>query len=123
MIVFCLFFLIDDPPDFHPVNIFGNTTVKAGENIQFKCTISGKREFGNIYMYLCRNGAGVMMELLKDKDEHTFILRNVSLLDSGNYSCVYSLNKHPPNYVRTSGHDSIQVYVTGKVMIFFQLFQ
>ncbi|KAI4883579.1 hypothetical protein NFI96_009972 [Prochilodus magdalenae] len=95
------------------VDIIGNPTVKPGENLQLKCIISGKRELGDIHMYLCKNGVGVKMELLEDKDEYTFILRNVSVLDSGRYSCVYSLNKHLPNNVRTSGHKSIQVQVTG----------
>ncbi|KAI4881894.1 hypothetical protein NFI96_031521 [Prochilodus magdalenae] len=63
-------------------------------------------------MYLCKNGAGVWMELLEQSDEHTFILRNVSVWDSGNYSCVYSLNKYPLNKVSTSGHKTIQVKVT-----------
>ncbi|KAI4894827.1 hypothetical protein NFI96_005975 [Prochilodus magdalenae] len=63
-------------------------------------------------MYLYKNGVGVKMGLLGQKDEHTFILRNVSVLDSGNYSCVYSLTKHLPGNVRTPGHKSIQVQVT-----------
>ncbi|KAI4903791.1 hypothetical protein NFI96_028861 [Prochilodus magdalenae] len=63
-------------------------------------------------MYLCKNGVGVMTELLEQRDEHVFILRNVSVQDSGNYSCVYSVNKYSLNNVRASGQKTIQVQVT-----------
>ena len=65
-------------------------------------------------MYLCKNGIGVMMEPLVKKDEHIFILRNVSVLDSGNYSCVYSFNKYSIRNVRASVYNTVQVQITGK---------
>ncbi|KAI4883578.1 hypothetical protein NFI96_009970, partial [Prochilodus magdalenae] len=63
-------------------------------------------------MYLCKNGVGLRMEPLEQRDEYTFILRNVSVQDSGNYSCVYSVNKYTRYNVSTSGHKTIQVKVT-----------
>ncbi|KAI4876471.1 hypothetical protein NFI96_017398 [Prochilodus magdalenae] len=63
-------------------------------------------------MYLCKNGVGVKMGPLEQRDEHTFILRNVSKQDSGNYSCVYSRNKYALKKVRAPAQKSIQVQVT-----------
>ncbi|KAI4899690.1 hypothetical protein NFI96_025337 [Prochilodus magdalenae] len=63
-------------------------------------------------MYLCKNGVGVMMKPLEQRDEHTFILRNVSVQDSGNYSCVYSPNKYILNNVRASGQKTVHIQVT-----------
>ena len=91
--------------------------------MRLKCSIFDNIVSSNqLHMYLFKNGVGVMMELLGerngDKDEHIFILRNVSVLDSGNYSCVYSLKKHPLKNMNASaikpGQKSIQVKVTGK---------
>ncbi|KAL7878413.1 hypothetical protein AOLI_G00093870 [Acnodon oligacanthus] len=107
----------DDAPDFQPADIFGNTTVKAGEDIQLKCSMFGKRKSGDIHIYLCKNGVGIMMEPLHNRYQYTFILRNASVLDSGNYSCVSSFCKHPPKDVAASEHNSIQVQVTGIQLI------
>ncbi|KAI4884895.1 hypothetical protein NFI96_008920 [Prochilodus magdalenae] len=103
----------DDPPDFWPAEIFGVPRVKVGENIELKCIIFERSNSSDKrHMYLCKNGVGVMMELLGKRDEHTFILKNVSVQDSGSYSCVYSPNKYSLNKVRASGHKTIQVQVT-----------
>ncbi|KAI4876469.1 hypothetical protein NFI96_017396, partial [Prochilodus magdalenae] len=105
--------LSDDPPDFRPAEIFGPPRVKVGGNIQLKCNSFDKSESSdNLHMYLCKNGVGVMMEPLGKKDDYTFILRNVSVQDSGNYSCVYSLTKYTLKNVSTSGHKTIQVQIT-----------
>ncbi|KAL6478705.1 hypothetical protein MHYP_G00121380 [Metynnis hypsauchen] len=53
------------------------------------------------------------IKALGNENQHIFILRNVSVLDSGNYSCVYSLYKHFPKKVTVSGYNTIQVQVTG----------
>ncbi|XP_036441616.1 uncharacterized protein LOC118818463 isoform X2 [Colossoma macropomum] len=107
----------DDHPVFQPADIFVSPTVKAGDNVTLKCSIFDKSVSGDqLHMYLCKNGVGLMMEPLGKKDEHVFILRNVSVLDSGKYSCVYSIDKYPLNDVSTSGqksgHKSIHVQDT-----------
>ncbi|KAL7878414.1 hypothetical protein AOLI_G00093880 [Acnodon oligacanthus] len=102
----------DDPPDLQPAEIYGSSIVEAGSDVKMKCRTldnSGLIKEGN--MYLCKNGVGVMMEPPRSKDEHIFTLRNVSVLDSGNYSCVYSLKKYLPKIVRASGQRSIQLQV------------
>ncbi|KAL7878410.1 hypothetical protein AOLI_G00093840 [Acnodon oligacanthus] len=99
--------------DIWPAEISGSTSVKAGRDIQLKCRISDKMDhFNQVNMYLCKNGVGVQMGLLVNEREWTFILRNVSVLDSGNYSCVYSLAKYPLRNLRASEQKSIQVQVT-----------
>ncbi|KAL6478701.1 hypothetical protein MHYP_G00121340 [Metynnis hypsauchen] len=100
-------------PDIWPAEISGSTAVKAGRDIQLKCRISDKMDhFNQVNMYLCKNGVGVQMGLLVNEKENKFILRNVSVLDSGNYSCVYSLTKYPLRNLRASEQKSIQVQVT-----------
>ncbi|KAI4883585.1 hypothetical protein NFI96_033205, partial [Prochilodus magdalenae] len=98
--------------DIRPAHIVGSTTVKSGENIQLKCSISDRRGTSNqLHMYLCKDRAGVRMEM-PGKDQHTFILKDVSVLDSGSYSCVYSFKKYPLNNVCISGIKSVRVQVT-----------
>ncbi|XP_066541602.1 uncharacterized protein [Hoplias malabaricus] len=104
------------PIDDHilPADIFGSTTVKAGENITLKCSIIGKNVASKLYhMYLCKNGAGVRIEQLQNKEDFMFVLGNVSVLDSGNYSCVYSEKKIYAKNVTASGQRSIYVQVIG----------
>ncbi|XP_046719931.1 immunoglobulin superfamily member 1-like [Silurus meridionalis] len=64
-------------------------------------------------MYLCKNGVGERMEPLENKDEQIFILKNVSVRDSGIYSCMYSFTKYPLKNVTGSGTNSIHLRVTG----------
>ncbi|XP_036440687.1 uncharacterized protein LOC118817838 [Colossoma macropomum] len=99
---------------FWGAEIIGKGTVNAGEDLQLKCSNFDKhasKDQTNIY--LCKDGVGMMLELLVKKDELIFTLRNVSVLDSGNYSCVYSLNKYPPKNVTASGKNSVYVQVIG----------
>ncbi|KAI4902627.1 hypothetical protein NFI96_008878 [Prochilodus magdalenae] len=107
------YFTTDNPPDFQSAKIFANPHVEVGGNIKLKCHIfDGSKSSDHVYMYLCKNGVGVTMEPLGKRNEHTFILRNISVQDSGNYSCVYSLNKYSLNNVRASGQKTVQVQVT-----------
>ncbi|KAL7878417.1 hypothetical protein AOLI_G00093910 [Acnodon oligacanthus] len=107
----------DGHPDFWPAEIFGRPTVKAGENMQLNCIDFGKRGSNKqLHLYLLKNGAGVIMELLRERHEHIFTVINVSVLDSGNYSCVFSLTKYPLKNLNASalkpGQKTIQVQVT-----------
>ncbi|KAI4902970.1 hypothetical protein NFI96_028028 [Prochilodus magdalenae] len=105
----------DDPPHFWPADIIGSTTAKAGNDVLLKCnTFDRGVSNSEIHMYLCKDGVGVMMEPLVNKDEYTFTLRRVTVMDSGNYSCVYSIKKHLARNVTASGKNSVYVQVTGK---------
>ncbi|KAL6478706.1 hypothetical protein MHYP_G00121390 [Metynnis hypsauchen] len=105
---------MQDGPKFWGAQIFGTSTVAAGNDLQLKCSNFEKKESSDqIHMYLCKDGVGVMMEPLGKKDDHVFTLRNFSVLDSANYSCVYSLNKYPPKEVNASGKNSVYVQVNG----------
>ncbi|KAL7878416.1 hypothetical protein AOLI_G00093900 [Acnodon oligacanthus] len=106
----------DGHPDFWPAEIFGRPTVKAGENMQLNCIDFDKRGSNKqLHLYLLKNGAGVIMELLRERHEHIFTVINVSVLDSGNYSCVFSLTKYPLKNLNASalkpGQKTIQVQV------------
>ncbi|KAL7878412.1 hypothetical protein AOLI_G00093860 [Acnodon oligacanthus] len=101
-----------DPPVFRPARILGSSTAKPGGDIYLRCVIFDSTESSH-HMYLCKNSVGVRLKVLGNNDEHTFILRNVSVLDSGNYTCVYSLNKYIPDEVTASGYNTIHIQVTG----------
>ncbi|XP_053533835.1 uncharacterized protein LOC108261657 [Ictalurus punctatus] len=109
-----------DALEIFPAQIFGPSTAKVGENLELKCLISNIQSSNTeIHMYLCKNGVGERLELLVNKDEHTFTLRNISLRDSGTYSCVYSFTKYLPENVTGSGMNSIHVRVTGDALKIF----
>ncbi|XP_053478586.1 immunoglobulin superfamily member 1-like [Ictalurus furcatus] len=103
-----------------PAQIFGLSAAKVGENVALKCLISNIQSSNtDIHMYLCKNGVGERLELLGNKDDHTFTLKNISLLDSGTYSCVYSFTKYLTKNVTGSGMNSIRVRVTGDSLEIF----
>ncbi|XP_036441371.1 uncharacterized protein LOC118818262 [Colossoma macropomum] len=106
----------DDPPVFRPAQILGSKTAKIGGDIRLKCVIFDSTGSSH-HMYLCKNSVGVRLKVLGHSDEHIFILRNVSVLDSGNYTCVYSLNKYVPDDVTASGYNTIHVQVTGVQLV------
>ncbi|KAL6478707.1 hypothetical protein MHYP_G00121400 [Metynnis hypsauchen] len=105
----------DGHPDFWPAEILGSRTVKAGENMQLRCIDFDKKN-KQLHIYLLKNGAGVMMEPLRERHEHNFTVKKVSVLDSGNYSCVFSVTKYPVKNLNASvlkpGQKTIQVQVT-----------
>ncbi|XP_049335962.1 uncharacterized protein LOC111193427 isoform X6 [Astyanax mexicanus] len=109
----------DGLDDFHPAEIYiksRSSTVKVEEFIAIKCAIPHQiNSNDNFNMYLCKNGVGVKMGPTGQKGECDFILKTVSELDSGNYSCVYSSKKYPVANVSASGQKTIHVKVTGKI--------
>ncbi|XP_060733403.1 immunoglobulin superfamily member 1-like isoform X2 [Tachysurus vachellii] len=109
-----------DALEIFPANIFGESTAKAGQNVKLKCSISHIQSSNQaVHMYLCKNGVGERLQLLDNKDEHTFTLSNISLQDSGSYSCVYSFKLYPTKTVRGSGKNSIHVQVSGDALEIF----
>ncbi|KAM9481695.1 uncharacterized protein Hap1MRO34_009409 [Clarias gariepinus] len=102
-----------DSLEIFPAQIFGPRTAKVGENLILKCSFSNiKISNTEAHVYLCKNGVGKRLDLLGNKDECTFTLRNIALRDSGNYSCMYSFTKYPPRNVTGYGINSIHVQVT-----------
>ncbi|XP_053533838.1 immunoglobulin superfamily member 1 [Ictalurus punctatus] len=109
-----------DTLEIFPAQIFGPSTAKVGENLELKCLISNIQSSNTeIHMYLCKNGVGERLEIFGNKTEHTFTLRNISLRDSGTYSCVYSFTRYLPKNVTGSGMNSILVRVTGDALKIF----
>ncbi|XP_049335957.1 uncharacterized protein LOC111193391 [Astyanax mexicanus] len=103
----------NSPPNFQPASIYGNTTGNTGGHMQFRCIIFDETgAHKDVVMYLCRNGVGVMMEPQGKNREYTFNMRRVSVEDSGNYSCVYSIERHPLEIVKSSGGRTIHVQIT-----------
>ncbi|XP_049335958.1 uncharacterized protein LOC111193427 isoform X3 [Astyanax mexicanus] len=104
--------------DFRPADIYINSssgTVKVGESITIKCAIFQHNHSNEeINMYLCKNGVGVEMGPIGQKGDYVFIKKNVSELDSGNYSCVYSSKKSPASNVSAPGQKTIHLQVSSE---------
>ncbi|XP_049336454.1 uncharacterized protein LOC103027644 [Astyanax mexicanus] len=100
--------------DLQPALVFGRSSARAGETLELKCRIETKVKAGpQMHLYLCKDGALLQMERLRNAVDHTFILRNISDLDSGNYSCVFSFHKLRPKSLNTTGLNSIHISVYG----------
>lgn len=108
--------------DFSPAEIFSSDTeVWDGQTLELRCAIFQNNDdhSGELHMYLCKNGAGIKMDVLTDTQETIFVLENVDKDDSGSYSCVYSKHRHQPWKVTAVGN-SIFIHVKG---IFRTLFE
>ncbi|KAM9481585.1 uncharacterized protein Hap1MRO34_009306 isoform 1-T1 [Clarias gariepinus] len=102
-----------DSLEIFPAQIFGPRTAKVGDSLMFKCSFSNNQILNTeTQVYLCKNGVGERLEFLRNKDNHTFTVRNISLRDSGTYSCVYSFKKYPTKDVQGNWNNSIHVQVT-----------
>lgn len=113
---FCTFWSVDNSAEIWSGQISGRTDLKVGDTAQLKCStfdLRGSRKL--LYTYLCKNRAGLRVEV---PGNHTFTLRDVLVLDSGKYSCVYSLKEHPLNSACINAKNSIQLQITGKKIVF-----
>lgn len=78
--------------------------------MSLKCSVRDANSAVNLNVYLCKNGVGDRMEKLTD-GEASFTLTNVTLQDTGNYSCVYTHRKLKYNEVNSTGEYSIFIRI------------
>lgn len=101
-----------DSQTFRPANIFATTRIGSkGENMTLKCSIVGLTLSKYGIIYLCKDGTGVRMRPLGGFEGQTFNLHNVTELNSGNYSCVYSNTKVEVKKVRGTGITSVYIQI------------
>lgn len=79
--------------------------------MSLKCTVHDADSTESLHVFLCKNGVGDRMEKLSRDGEAIFSLTNVTLQDSGNYSCVYSNGKLKYSEVNSTGEGSIFIQI------------
>lgn len=89
-----------------------NTNVVEGNNVDIICVVLEAKTHRNLHIYLCKNGIGVNMVVAQQEEAH-FRLTQVRKEDSGNYSCVYSINKYYINNVTSTNEKSSIIHITG----------
>ncbi|KAL2077408.1 hypothetical protein ACEWY4_026912 [Coilia grayii] len=98
--------------DFGQANTFiRNSIVSEGGHVDMKCAAFETKTQKTLKMYLCKNGIGVSIQNEVSSEAH-FTLTQVRREDSGNYSCVYSIKKHPTDSVRCTNEHSVTLQVT-----------
>lgn len=64
-------------------------------------------------MYLCKDGVATKMERFTSSKSANFTFHEIVKQDSGNYSCVYSPDKHLVDEVTASGLNAVFIEVKG----------
>ncbi|XP_063045878.1 uncharacterized protein LOC134439898 [Engraulis encrasicolus] len=101
--------------DFKSADIFSTAPeVLEGGVLQLRCAIfqttdNHRRE---LHMYLCKDGVGNRMDIVKGEKETVFKVEGVEE-NTGNYSCVYSIPKHPLPEVNCTSEKSVFILVKG----------
>lgn len=100
---------------FKPAGIFASSTgAREGETVSLKCTVPDINSNDSLHVYLCKNGVGQRMERLSRDNEAIFSLTNVTVQDSGKYSCVYTSYKIKYNEVNSTGIDFIFIQISDR---------
>lgn len=90
-----------------------------GDTLEVRCAISEQMENipNELYMYLCKNGSGIIIERLGESKEINFKVSEVAQNDSGDYSCVFSPQICSVSEVIAEGTNSIFIHVKGNAVI------
>ncbi|KAL2077410.1 hypothetical protein ACEWY4_026914 [Coilia grayii] len=104
-----------------PARIYARkVSVVEGEELIMKCSLDGVSVTGgtpersSMHMYLLKDGRWVSLKPFKKNADLLFSISNVTVRDSGNYSCVYSKDKHAPQEGIRPGHNVIPILVLTK---------
>nr|XP_029494921.1 uncharacterized protein LOC115112192 isoform X1 [Oncorhynchus nerka] len=79
------------------ISLAGSRTVRKGDGVEFKCTISDpsfqtKNTSDLVHAYLCKYGSVVQIQVFDvESTEVTFTIKSFNKNDAGNYSCVIDL--------------------------------
>lgn len=104
--------------DFEVANIsVRKTHIFVGDNMSIICAVSETQTEKPLYMYLCKNGAGVSMKIAQAKEEVNFTFNQVRREDSGNYSCVYSTKECHPGNISLTHEIYTTIQVTGNIIL------
>lgn len=85
--------------------------LNEGNIAAFKC--KGDTATGStIYMYLFKNGEIVKMHATTD--DAIFYFTNLTVEDSGSYTCLYAKDRHNVTKTNATGHSSVSLEVLGR---------
>lgn len=103
-----------------PARIFARKVcVLEGEELTLKCStdgISATRgisQEGSLHMYLWKDGSWISMKPLRETNDIRFIVSNVTLSQTGNYSCFYS-KKRLDTVKIEPGNNKLSIHVHRK---------
>ncbi|XP_076147762.1 uncharacterized protein LOC143132250 [Alosa pseudoharengus] len=90
--------------DIEPARIYGSTSrVTIGQDFDLRCSTYGLTKADErVFVYLCKNGVGLQRATTTSHDI-PFTIKSATLNHTGNYSCVFSRNKHTPAEVNVEG--------------------
>ncbi|XP_063045968.1 immunoglobulin superfamily member 1-like [Engraulis encrasicolus] len=91
---------------FRPASISANIPVIfEDENLELRCAIQQEDEEQReeLFMYLCKDAAGIRMKKFTGSTEVVFDFPNVTKEDSGMYTCVYSRRQQKVSEVTPFG--------------------
>lgn len=93
-----------------------NPVVSEGGRGEFDCIVLRTEHQKTLFMYLCKDGIGVHTEPVQDNGTAHFTVTQFTKEDSGRYSCVYSVKRHPFTSVRATNENAAIIYVTGDAL-------
>ncbi|XP_063045917.1 uncharacterized protein LOC134439922 [Engraulis encrasicolus] len=73
-----------------------NSVIFEGDSVSLACTGTVTNNRPALHIYLCKNGVGVVKNVVQGKEGVQFTLEQIKKEHSGNYTCVYSFSKYDP---------------------------
>ncbi|XP_043953385.1 uncharacterized protein LOC122820212 [Gambusia affinis] len=105
--------VIGQTEDMYPAKILvQQRTVSEGNDLYVICSMFGLKKHPSFYVYLLKDGQG--FRKLKQKqtlDDVLFIISNLHLDHSGNYSCLYSTKNYNLSDVEGKGQNEVEILV------------
>ena len=99
----------------YPAVIAGETSVRSGADVDFRCTSEDAPDTGLLLAFLWRNQTIVDIEMWNSQQKQaSFHLIGVQERDSGNYSCVVSERPLAATELDMCGGNSVFLQVYGK---------
>ncbi|XP_063044464.1 uncharacterized protein LOC134438752 isoform X2 [Engraulis encrasicolus] len=103
---------VRDIDGFQPANIsVSRTQVFVGDSLEITCITALRNPSSKFCMYLCKNGSGFRMAMVKHTGEVRFKLDSLTTQDSGLYSCVASAQKMSPTKVTSTCINAVYIRV------------
>lgn len=102
----------------YPVKILARQrTVREGSDLYVTCSIFGQKKYPSFYVYLLKDGQGFRKSKQEQAlDDALFIISNLHLDHSGNYSCLYSTTNYSLSDVEGKGQNEVEILVIGEYL-------
>lgn len=105
-------------PDFRPAKIvLRKKYVVAGGTLELTCAIPDQMELqrDKMLMYLCKDGVMAKIGRATRSGDAVFTFQQVTSINSGNYTCVYTTAKRTVHAISAVGYNFIFIQVNGDV--------